>query len=273
MSQKFIDIEKAIALKNPALLKWLPGFLLRYVKRVTHEEWLNSVLNKHLSKKGLDFAEALIEEFEMEVTLVGAEHIPKTGGVILASNHPLGGMDGIAFVQAIGKIRPDVRILVNDLLMTFNNFEPIFVPVNKFGKNSTESNLRVKEVYSQGHVVLIFPAGLVSRKQEGGIKDLPWKKSFISKAKQYNLDVIPTHISGRNSSFFYNLSNFRKKIGLKVNLEMFWLVDEMYRQRKGKIEITLGKPISYTYFDRSKSDVQWADDMKSKVYELGKSND
>jgi len=161
MSQKFIDIEKAIALKNPALLKWLPGFLLRYVKRVTHEEWLNSVLNKHLSKKGLDFAGALIEEFEMDVTLVGAEHIPKTGGVILASNHPLGGMDGIAFVQAIGKIRPDVRILVNDLLMTFNNFEPIFVPVNKFGKNSAAANQHIKEVYSQGHVVLIFPAGLV----------------------------------------------------------------------------------------------------------------
>ena len=272
MSQKFIDIEKAIALKNPNLLKWIPGFLLRYVKRVTHEEWLNSVLNKHLSKKGWDFANALIQEFEMEVTVSGAENIPKTGGVILASNHPLGGMDGIAFVQAIGKIRPDVRILVNDLLMTFNNFEPLFVPVNKFGKNSTEANQRIEEVYSQGYVVLIFPAGLVSRKQEEGIKDLLWKKSFIAKAKQYQLPVIPTHISGKNSSFFYNLANFRKKIGLKVNLEMFWLVDEMYKQRKGKIHLTLGKPLPYTYFDGSKSDPEWADHMKSKVYELGKTN-
>ncbi|MDA1269301.1 MAG: 1-acyl-sn-glycerol-3-phosphate acyltransferase [Bacteroidetes bacterium] len=273
MFQKFIDIEKAIALKNPSLLRWMPGFLLRYVKRVMHEEWLNSVLNKHLTKKGLDFANALIEEFEMDVTVSGAEAIPTTGGVILASNHPLGGMDGIAFVQAIGKIRPDVRILVNDLLMTFNNFEPLFVPVNKFGKNSSEANQRIEEVYSKGHVVLIFPAGLVSRKQEEGIKDLLWKKSFVVKAKQYQLPVIPTHISGRNSSFFYNLANFRKKIGVKANLEMFWLVDEMYRQRGGKIEITLGKPISYNYFESSKSDAYWADDMKSKVYKLGKSND
>jgi putative hemolysin len=273
MSQKFIDIEKAIALKNPSLLKWMPGFVLRYIKRVTHEEWLNSVLNKHLTKKGWDFANALIQEFEMEVTVSGAENIPQTGGVILASNHPLGGMDGIAFVQAIGKIRPDVRILVNDLLMTFNNFEPIFVPVNKFGKNSAEANQRIEEVYSKGYVVLIFPAGLVSRKQEEGIKDLLWKKSFIAKAKQYQLPVIPTHISGRNSSFFYNLANFRKKIGLKVNLEMFWLVDEMYKQRKGKIHITLGKPIPATYFDDSKSDAAWADHMKSIVYELGKPND
>jgi putative hemolysin len=128
-------------------------------------------------------------------------------------------------------------------------------------------------VYSRGYVVLIFPAGLVSRKQEEGIKDLLWKKSFVAKAKQYQLPVIPTHISGRNSSFFYNLANLRKKIGVKVNLEMFWLVDEMYKQRRGKIHISLGKPVHYTYFDNSKTDAAWADHMKSKVYELGKSNE
>ena len=116
MSRKFIDIEKAIASKNPKILKWMPGFLLNYIKRVTHESWLNEVLEKHLDKKGLDFADALIEEFEVEVVLHGVENIPKEGGVILAANHPLGGMDGIAFVHAVGKIRPDIRFLVNDLL-------------------------------------------------------------------------------------------------------------------------------------------------------------
>jgi len=272
MSQKFIDIEKAIALKNPALLKWMPGFLLRYIKRVTHEEWLNSVLNKHLSKTGLEFTEALVHEFEMDVTLTGAEHIPATGGVILASNHPLGGMDGIAFLHAIGKIRPDVRLLVNDLLMTFNNFSPLFVPVNKHGKNSIEANRKIEEVYEQGYAVLIFPAGMVSRKQEGGIKDLLWRKSFISKAVKNKLDIVPCHISGRNSPFFYNLANFRKKVGLKANLEMFWLVDEMYHQRKGKIDIKLGKPVSYTHFETSETDAHWADYMKAKVYELGTPN-
>lgn len=273
MSQKFIDIEKAIALKNPALLKWMPGFVLSYIKRVAHEEWLNSVLNKHLNKKGLEFAEALVQEFEMDVTLIGAEHIPKTGGVILASNHPLGGMDGIAFLHAIGKIRPDVRLLVNDLLLTFNNFAPLFVPVNKHGKNSTEANRIIEEVYAEGYAVLIFPAGMVSRKQEGVIKDLLWRKSFITKAKKNKLDIVPCHISGKNSPFFYNLANFRKKIGVKANLEMFWLVDEMYKQRKGKIDIKLGKPVSYTYFDDSESDAHWADYMKAIVYDLGKPNE
>ena len=208
----------------------------------------------------------------MDVQLVGEEQIPKTGGVILASNHPLGGMDGIAFMHAVGKIRPDIRFLVNDLLMTFDNFEPIFVPVNKHGRNSKEANQRIEEVYANGHAVLIFPAGLVSRKQEGEIKDLLWKKSFIAKSKKYHLDIVPCHIGGRNSEFFYNLSNWRKKLGVKANIEMFWLVDEMYRQRGKKIEIRIGKPIPAEYFDTAKSEAYWADFVKSEVYKLGSTN-
>ncbi len=268
MSKKFIDIEKAIHSKNPKLLEWMPGFLLKFVKRVTHEEWLNSVVEKHLDKKGLAFADALISEFEMDVQLIGASNIPKTGGIIIASNHPLGGLDGIALMHAVGKIRPDVRFLVNDLLMSFDNFEPIFVPVNKHGINSKNANLRIEEAYSNGHAVLIFPAGLVSRKQEGEIKDLQWKKSFISKAKKHQLDVIPCHIGGKNSEFFYNLANWRKKIGVKANIEMFWLVDEMYQQRGRRFEIRVGTPISPSFFTSEKTEIQWAGYLKELVYKL-----
>jgi putative hemolysin len=182
-------------------------------------------------------------------------------------------MDGIAFMHAVGKIRSDVRFLVNDLLMSFDNFEPIFVPVNKHGRNSKEANLKIEEVYSNGYAVLIFPAGLVSRKQEGIIKDLEWKKSFISKAKKYLLPVIPCHIGGKNSEFFYKLSNLRKKIGIKANIEMFWLVDEMYKQRGKKLEIRIGNPILPQNFVSDKSDAYWADYMKAAVYKLGNSNE
>ncbi len=247
----------------------MPGFLLNYVKRVTHEEWLNSVVKKHLHKKGLDFADALITEFEMDVRLIGATNIPKTGGVIIASNHPLGGLDGIALMHAVGKVRPDVRFLVNDLLMSFDNFEPIFVPVNKHGANSKDANRRIEEAYSNGHAVLIFPAGLVSRKEEGCIKDLQWKKSFISKAKKYQLDIIPCHIGGKNSEFFYNLANWRKKIGVKANIEMFWLVDEMYQQRGNTFEIKMGNPISPMLFTAERTEIQWAEYLKELVYKLG----
>jgi putative hemolysin len=176
-------------------------------------------------------------------------------------------------MYAIGKIRSDIRILVNDLMMTFDNFEPIFVPVNKHGRNSKETILRIEEAYSKGFAVLIFPAGLVSRRQEGIIKDLTWKKSFISKARKYQLPVIPCFISGRNSEFFYKLSNLRKNIGIRANIEMFWLVDEMYRQRGKKIEIRIGNTFLPKIFGQDKSDEYWADFMKAEVYKLGNSNE
>jgi putative hemolysin len=269
MSKKFIDIEKAIHSKNPKLLRWMPGFMLSYIKRVTHEQWLNSVLNKHLEKKGLDFADALITEFEMDVRLIGGENIPKTGGVVLVSNHPLGGLDGIAFMHAVGKIRPDVRFLVNDLLMSFDNFEPIFVPVNKHGANSKDANLRIEEAYANGYAVLVFPAGLVSRKQDGQIKDLLWRKSFVAKAKKYKLDIVPCHIGGKNSEFFYNLASLRKKLGIKANIEMFWLVDEMYKQRGNIVEIRVGEAFSHESLTSEKSEIQWAEYFKGLVYKLG----
>lgn len=247
----------------------MPGFLLNYIKRVAHEEWLNSIVSRHQDAKGLDFADALIAEFEMDVRLLGGENIPTTGGVIIAANHPLGGLDGIALMHAVGKIRPDVRFLVNDLLMTFDNFEPIFVPVNKHGANSKNANQRIEEAYANGHAVLIFPAGLVSRKQGGEIKDLVWKKSFIAKAKKYQLDVVPCHIGGKNSEFFYNLAYWRKKIGIKANIEMFWLVDEMYQQRGKKVEIRVGAPISPSFITSDKTEIQWAEYFKTMAYKLG----
>ncbi len=269
MSSKFIDIEKAIQTKNPSLLKWMPRFMLAYIKKVVHEDWLNDVLGRNENRKGMDFVDALIEEFQMEVELVGGENIPKTGGVIIASNHPLGGMDGIAMMHAMGKIRPDIRFLVNDLLMTFDNFEPIFVPVNKLGKNSQETLDKIEKVYSDDCAVLIFPAGLVSRKLEGGIRDLPWKKSFVTKAKKYKKDILPCFIGGNNSNFFYNLAFWRKKIGIKANIEMFYLVDEMYKQRGQKVVIRVGEKISYSSLDSTRTDAQWAEKLKDEVYELG----
>ncbi|MGM0946046.1 MAG: 1-acyl-sn-glycerol-3-phosphate acyltransferase [Bacteroidota bacterium] len=273
MSKKYIDIEKAIASKNPKLLKWLPGFAISYIKKVTHETWINEVMNKIGHLKGLEFVNAVIEEFGMEVELIGEEKIPLSGGFIVASNHPLGGLDGIALMYAIGRIRPDIRFLVNDLLMAFENFQPIFVPVNKHGKNSFKALDTIDEVFAKDFAVLLFPAGLVSRKSENGIQDLVWKKSFITKAKKYGKEILPCFIKGRNSKFFYNLASWRKKIGVKANIEMFYLADEMYKQKGQKVRIRLGDCIRPEQLDSSKSDLQWAAFVKKKVYELEMENE
>lgn len=266
---KFVDVEKAIGAKNPRLLKLMPGFLLRYIKRTVHQDELNDAVYRNRHRFSHDFVDAAMEEFGVRTKVKGLENIPASGGVIVAANHPLGGLDGIALMDVVGERRKDIRFFVNDLLMALSNFAPIFVPVNKHGKNTSEYTARFEEVYASDMCMLIFPAGLVSRKQQDGrIEDLIWKKSFISKAVQYEKDIVPVYIEGQNSSFFYNLAYYRKKIGIKANVEMFYLADEMYRQKDKTITFTFGRPVSWKTFSKDKPAEYWAGRMKEHTYAL-----
>lgn len=268
-SEKFIDIKKAIASKNPRLLKFLPGFLLRYITRTIHQDELNVAIERNKHRFGHDFVDAAMEEFRAKPIVIGKENIPQTGGVILTANHPLGGLDGIAFMDVVGEYRKDIKFFVNDLLMAFKNLAPILVPVNKHGKNSTEYAKRFEETYASDECLLLFPAGLVSRKQsDGRIEDLVWKKSFITKAIQYQKNIVPVFIDGNNSKFFYNLAYWRKKIGIKANIEMFYLVDEMYKQRGKTLTFTFGEAISWETFTKDKPAEYWSEKVKQHVYAL-----
>jgi putative hemolysin len=265
--KKFIDVEKVIAEKNPRLLKWLPGFLLRYIKKILHEKDVNEFMSIHGEKKGLDFVNIVLSEFNTKVIANGLENVPDQGGFIVASNHPLGGFDGLAFMHAVAEKRTDIQFLVNDILLAFGTMDDLFVPINKHG--SQYALARIEETYKSEHAVMIFPAGLVSRKQKGKIIDLEWKKSFITKAIQYEKPIIPAYVDGKNSSFFYNLALWRKRLGIKANLEMFYLLDEMYKQRNKTITITFGKPVYPSAFDQTKSHRELAAQMKAYVYDLG----
>ena len=268
-SEKFIDVKKAIAGKNPRLLKFLPGFILRYIIKTVHQDELNLAVERNKNLFGHDFVDAAMEEFRAKPIVVGAQNIPTTGGVIMTANHPLGGLDGIAFMDVVGEYRKDIKFFVNDLLMAFKNLAPILVPVNKHGKNSTEYAKKFEETYASDECLLLFPAGLVSRKQDDGrIEDLVWKKSFISKAIQYQKNIIPVFIDGNNSKFFYNLAYWRKKIGIKANIEMFYLVDEMYKQRGKTLTFTFGEAISWEAFSKDKPAEYWSEKVKQHVYAL-----
>lgn len=265
-----IDIEKVIGSKNPRLLKLMPGFLVNYIKRTIHQDEMNQFMALNHEKKDFEFAKAVLDFVDIELKVIGLENIPREGGCILASNHPLGGIDGMALIEVVGRVRKDISFLVNDILMNLENLNGVFVPVNKVGRNTAEMVAKMDEVYASDKAVLIFPAGLVSRKQEGVVKDLQWKKSFITRAKKYRKNIIPVYVDGKNSKFFYNLAQWRKRIGIKANIEMFYLPDEMFRQRGKTITIIFGKPISYTTFDSTRNDGAWADWMKERTYELEK---
>ncbi len=268
-NEKFINLEKAIASKNPKLLKFMPGFVLRYIKKIVHQEELNKAIYLARHRHGVDFANAAYEEFGVKFKIIGEENIVKTGGVIMAANHPLGGLDGLTLIKIVSDYRPDIRFFVNDLLMAFKNYAPIFVPVNKHGKNSSDYARKFEEVYAGTECLLIFPAGLVSRRNDKGVvEDLVWKKSFIAKAIQYKKNIVPVYIEGNNSKRFYNLAYYRKKLGIKANIEMFYLVDEMYRQRGKTLTFIFGEQISWETFTSDYPAEYWSAKVKEHVYAL-----
>lgn len=270
VKKPFIDIDQVFRNKGGNLYAVIPKFLIRYLKKTIHEDKINELLTRFEDRMGLDFLEGILNEyFTVDIEVVNEENIPADGRYIIASNHPLGGMDGMALMHVIGKKRPDIKFIVNDILLELKNLQQLFVPVNKLGRNSSESVRVIEALYESDDLVLIFPAGLVSRKQKGGIiKDLDWKKSFISKAIRHKRDIIPVYIEGRNSAFFYNLSRWRKRLGIRANIEMLYLPDEMFKQIDKKMTITFGKPIPYTFFTKSKTHDQWAQWVKEKVYSM-----
>ncbi len=266
--EKFIEIRSVIHKKNPTLAKWIPKTLISYLQRVIHEDDINYIMREYKDDYGLDFVDSLLNELGVEVILEGAEHIPLTDSVIFASNHPLGGLDGVAFMQAIGRYRKDVKFLVNDILLNVRNLEPLFIPVNKLGGQSKSGIAAIENAYASDQALLVFPAGLVSRKIDGKIQDLEWKKSFISKAKKYKKDIVPVYIDGKNSNFFYNLARLRQQLGIKANIEMLYLPDEMFSQKNKRVKIVIGKRIPYTDFDASKNERAWAEEVRTLVYDM-----
>jgi putative hemolysin len=263
-----VDIRKVFKEKSPAIARMLPGFIYSYLERIIHQDYINWFLEKYGHLYGQDFAEAAIKEFQVKVILRGEENLPEKGRFIFAGNHPLGGFDGLMLFYYVSKKYPKAIFLVNDILMNIRNLEEIFIPINKHGSQSRESFIRVEEMYKSDVQILTYPSGFVSRRIRGVIQDLEWQKNFVVKSIQHQRDIIPVHTSGRNTSFFYNLGNFRKFLGIKWNLEMLYLVDETYRHRNKTITITFGKPVPYTTFDKSRTNKEWAAYIRSIVYSL-----
>ena len=267
VTEKFIDLEKVFRSKNPRLASTIPRFVFNLLKRIICQDEFNAFMWKNRDKWGLDYAQAILEDFRVNTRVIQPPDIKSGERYLIASNHPLGGMDGIALLHEAGKLRKDVVFPVNDLLMNLPNLYELFIPVNKHGSNA--ENIRLfNETFASDVLILYFPAGLVSRKQAGIIKDVEWKKTFLSKARATGRDIIPAFISGRNSALFYNLANFRKWMGIKANIEMLLLPGELIKFSNKTIEITFGKPIPVSIFDKRKSDPEWAALLREHVYRL-----
>lgn len=268
VQDNLLDLDQVIADKSSLLKKLLPGFVTGYLKRLIHQDWLNYLLTEYGDHNGVDFIEYVLKDMNTTLDLRGLENIPKKNKCIIASNHPLGGLDGMALMLGVSKVRKDIVFPVNDLLMNIKNLQELFIPINKHGSN-TENIQIINDTFASDKLICYFPFGLVSRKQKGKIMDLEWKTTFITKAKRFKRDIIPTHISGQNSNFFYNLANFRKRFRIKVNLEMLFLVDELDKQQGNTLVFTFSPKVPYSFFDNRYTKAEWAELLRQYVYKLG----
>jgi len=263
-----IDIKDIFRDKNPGLARLIPGFIIRYLKRVIHEDELNDFMSKYGDLNNIELVKAGLVYLGINYEVHNKHNIPGEGRYVFVSNHPLGGLDGLVFMTELSKYFDDIKFPVNDILMNIGNMSGIFLPINKHGSQARESAREIEEAYASDSQILYFPAGLCSRKKHGKIKDLQWQKNFLVKAIKHKRDIVPVYFSGRNSNWFYNLSNFRKAIGIKSNIEMLYLPDEMFQQKDKDLHIVFGERIPWEKFDKSKTPLEWADWIQGKSYEL-----
>jgi putative hemolysin len=271
MEDRFhIDVAEILQSKAPKVYRKIPKFAIRWFAKLICQDQINQTLKENAGLTGVSFMENTIRNFGITIHLEGTENLPEAGRhCIFASNHPLGGLDGIALSAVLGK-RYDgkIRYLVNDILYFIEPLKEIFIPINKHGAQGKAAALQLNEAFSSENQIITFPAGLCSRKTKGVIRDPEWKKNFITKSIEHQRDVVPVYFEAKNSNFFYYIANIRKFFKIKFNIEMLLLPREMFKAKQSTFRIYFGKPVSWQSFDSSKTPQQWAKTIENKVYNI-----
>ncbi len=268
-----IDIDKVLHDKAGKKAGYIPRFMVSWLKKTIHQEEINAFLEEEGDRQGIPWLWDCLRYLGIELKVEGRENLPSPSDGKLytfVSNHPLGGQDGVALGAVLGEHYDGrIKYLVNDILMNLHGLAPLCIPINTTGKKGRDFPKMVEAGFAGNDHIIMFPAGLCSRRQKDGqIRDLAWKKTFITKSVCSQRDVVPIYFSGRNSNFFYRLANICKRLHIKFNVAMLFLVDEMYKNRNKTFTIKIGEPIPWQTFDRSRSDQEWAAYVREKVYQL-----
>ena len=245
-----IDVDSVLRTRLPKHYRYIPRFVVRWLERTICQDRLNTILKKMADKNSVDAATAALDEMGINVTASGLDELPD-GRYMFVSNHPLGGLDGLALISLLGnRYDHKIKFLVNDLLMSVTPLRGVFLPINKYGHQSREAAAEIKESLMGDNQMITFPAGLCSRMQpDGSIADLPWQKAAVVHAVNYQRDIVPIYFDARNSRFFYRFAKWRKRLGIKFNIELIFLPKEMLKQSGSNLHFIVGQPISWSSLD------------------------
>ena len=267
-----IDIDEILRSKAGTKAKFVPAFVRNWLKGIAPQDEINEFLTDVGDMQGVPWLDAVMKFLDVSLEVSGTENLPDDADgrrFTFVSNHPLGGPDGIAIGQILGhRYDGRIRYLVNDLLMNLHGLAPLCVPINKTGKQSRDFPRLVEAAFGSDNHIIMFPAGLCSRREKGVVHDLPWNKTFITKSIETQRDVVPIYFDGCNSDRFYRWASFGKKLGLKFNIAMLFLADETFKHRHKTFQVKIGKPIPWQTFDHSKKPAEWAKWVEDEVYRL-----
>ncbi len=265
-----INLEAVLKSKAPNLSRWVPRFAVNWLRRTVHEDVINHILDNYSSLPPQEFIRACFREWGVSYSIHGIEELPRDGRYLFVANHPFGGMDGMMLADKLMEHFGDVRVVVNDLLMNIKPLSPLWIPVNKHGNQTTGYVQKFDEEFYGDRPILTFPAGLCSRKIDGRVQDTEWKVSFLKKAYTTQRVIVPVFVEGRLSEFFYRISRLRKWLGMKFNLEMVWLPDEMLRQKGRHFRIIVGRPIAIADLQHLPSLREQVEEVRRRTYDLEK---
>lgn len=266
-----VDVEQVLRAKMGRKAALVPRFAVNWLKRIIHQDQMNAFLIEHQNEEGLEWLHSALDYMDMKLEVKGVDNLPADGQgrYTFVSNHPLGGIDGVSIGTLLGdRYHGHVRYLLNDLLMNLPGLRPLGVPVNKTGAQNRHTVRLVDDVFQSDNQVILFPAGLCSRLIDGKVQDLPWKKTVIQKSVESRRDIVPMHFYGENSRRFYKIANVGKLLGLKFNIAMLFLVDEVYKNLHQTFRLHIGRPIPWQTFDHTRTPQQWAQWLRARVYEL-----
>lgn len=265
-----IDLDAVLRSKLPGHYRWIPRWLIRALERSVCQDRLNELLRSNAGRRGADFCRGVLSDLDITYSVTGEKNLPADSRVIIVSNHPLGGLDGLILIDCFTRIYGrEVRFLVNDLLMAVEPLSDVFMPINKHGRQSRTGIATIDAVLASDMPVIIFPAGLCSRRGKGGkVADLEWQKMFVNKAIESRRTVIPVRFSGENSKFFYKFAKWRKRIGIKLNIEMIRLPKEMLRASGSSFSLTIGRPIGWETLQGGRYAREEACAIRNTVYSL-----
>lgn len=264
--KKYIDIEENLKRDKPKLYKRLPKFVLFLIKRILHENEANIICRKYKDYSGIDFIPKLIEYFNIKIDVKGIENLPEHKNCIFVANHHLGFLDGLVLTYLVSQKYGKLKAIGNEAFMYIPNMRPMIASVNVFGKNSREYIKDLNELYASDIPITHFPNGTVARVHKGKVKDEKWTKSFITRAVTNERDIVPIRFFEKNSRLFYTIYRIRKFLGIKTNIELILLLNELFRRRNSTVKVKIGKTISYKKFGKTKSHSQWAEAVKEHVY-------